>query len=79
MNQAAPPQLAGVAVIPLQALPPLQPAAAALAAPHPALARPLARLLESANVRATIPGMAARTGSGSPQIALLGWLQGRRG
>ena len=46
-------------------------------APLPATARPLARLLDSCNVRASIPGMAARTGSGSPQIALMGWMQGQ--
>ena len=50
----------------------------ALPAPPPAISLPLSRLLVSANVRASIPGMAARTGSGSPQIALLGWLQGAR-
>ena len=68
---AAPPP-----TIPTPALLALRPAAA-LPQPQPALARALARLLESANVRAAIPGMAARTGGGSPQIALLGWLQGQ--
>jgi hypothetical protein len=77
------PAAATVAVIPTSSLVTLQAGqfSQALAAALPPqdtpqqLGRTLGRLTESCNVRAVIPGMAARTGSGSPHLLVMGWIQ----